>query len=524
MFTTKRGLALSATLPLALAAFQPQAAAQDRLFGFPAPGRAVTTGTADSASPRDYQGWVFWRSATTGAKTETLPACGAANNGAWIGVIDEKGNAATYNLGIVAASGNVGGSASGVAITSNLGGVILACDGPNSNWNVAAWYAPGANVRAVTGTSDTILASDNGGLVTYNNASAVAVTLPQGGSAGFPDNGFVLMVANYGAGAVTITPTTSTINYAGTVGASAMTLNQGQSAIIALDGSGNYNALVIGASAVTTWLGHGTYSYAKPPYAHAVTFACIGAGGSGASGFAGTSATQYGGAGGAGGVYNEITLPVSSVTWPVTVTVGQGGAAPAGVTSGGGNASNAGGATTFANGGTTYLTCYGGRTSGNYSSAGGATCTNGLGILCPSNADTSGQAGGAPSTGGFAGNGAYSSWGGPGGGAGAGINGSGAGGTGGSGGISAAQTTQAGGVSSGNGPAGSNPPIIALRSLAGSGGAGAGACTTASCTAGAGGAGGYGAGGGGGGACDATSCTSGAGGAGGDGAAIAVAF
>src|SRR5262252_809237 len=62
-----------------------------------------------------------------------------------------------------------------------------------------------------TGTTYTIAASDDGLVVTLNNASPVAVTLPQAGTLGF-EIGRKFGVYNRGAGLVTITPTTSTIN------------------------------------------------------------------------------------------------------------------------------------------------------------------------------------------------------------------------------------------------------------------------------------------------------------------------
>jgi hypothetical protein len=66
--------------------------------------------------------------------------------------------------------------------------------------------------RVVAAGTDTILATDLGSRVAYNNAGAVAVTLPQAGTGSFI-NSFYFYVANANsAGAVTITPTTSTIN------------------------------------------------------------------------------------------------------------------------------------------------------------------------------------------------------------------------------------------------------------------------------------------------------------------------
>jgi hypothetical protein len=64
--------------------------------------------------------------------------------------------------------------------------------------------------RTVTGTTDTILSTDNGKTLIYTNAAAVAVTLPDGLPADFQ-----CTVMQYGAGAVTVTPATDTVNGAG---------------------------------------------------------------------------------------------------------------------------------------------------------------------------------------------------------------------------------------------------------------------------------------------------------------------
>lgn len=90
----------------------------------------------------------------------------------------------------------------------------------------------GAPVNAQTGTSYTILTTDFRKLITHTNGSAIAVTLPQAG-ASFPANWFCI-VQNRGAGAVTITPTTSTID-----GAATLVLNTNEGAIIFSDGT-NY--------------------------------------------------------------------------------------------------------------------------------------------------------------------------------------------------------------------------------------------------------------------------------------------
>lgn len=92
-------------------------------------------------------------------------------------------------------------------------------------------------VNAQSGTSYAFLTTDENKLTTFNNASATAVTLSQATTAGFTV-GAVFDVFNRGAGAVTITPATSTIN-----GAATLVLAQNQGAEIVSDGT-NYSAWV----------------------------------------------------------------------------------------------------------------------------------------------------------------------------------------------------------------------------------------------------------------------------------------
>src|SRR5262245_30465575 len=92
-------------------------------------------------------------------------------------------------------------------------------------------YQQSPIVRSNTSTSDTIATTDYGNLVTYNNAGAVAVTLPQA-TGSFAT--FNVFVKNLGVGTVTITPTTSTIN-----GAATFTVAQNKAAWIVSDGA-NY--------------------------------------------------------------------------------------------------------------------------------------------------------------------------------------------------------------------------------------------------------------------------------------------
>jgi len=100
-----------------------------------------------------------------------------------------------------------------------------------------------AGINAQVGTSYTVVTGDLGKLVTLANASAVAVAVPQAG-ASFPA-GWWAELENRGAGTVTITPTTSTIN-----GGANITLATNNSVKIISDGT-NYFAL-LGKTAINT--------------------------------------------------------------------------------------------------------------------------------------------------------------------------------------------------------------------------------------------------------------------------------
>jgi hypothetical protein len=96
-------------------------------------------------------------------------------------------------------------------------------------------------INAQTGTSYTIVAGDQGKLITNSNAAATADTLPQ--ATGSFTTGWSTTVLNLGAGLVTITPTTSTIN-----GAATAVLGTGQSLTVVSDGA-NYQGTFGGQNA-----------------------------------------------------------------------------------------------------------------------------------------------------------------------------------------------------------------------------------------------------------------------------------
>lgn len=99
-------------------------------------------------------------------------------------------------------------------------------------------------VNAQTGTSYTYVTGDKGKLITHSNAAAIAATLPQAGGS-FPA-GWWVDVQNTGAGTLTITPTTSTID-----GGASLALPSGQGVRIASDGTNYFTQRGMGAGAST---------------------------------------------------------------------------------------------------------------------------------------------------------------------------------------------------------------------------------------------------------------------------------
>jgi hypothetical protein len=87
-------------------------------------------------------------------------------------------------------------------------------------------------IRAVTTASDTIQASDCGGLNTYNSSSAVSVALPQPALGGNFLAGCPLLVRDYGAGSITVTPSNSTVG-----GSANQTIVQGHFCQFVSDGT-----------------------------------------------------------------------------------------------------------------------------------------------------------------------------------------------------------------------------------------------------------------------------------------------
>ncbi len=128
-------------------------------------------------------------------------------------------SAAAAAASAVAAAASAASATGSVTSVDASGGVETVA---GSAITVTGTVRGAAPVNSQTGTSYVILTGDRGKLVTISNAASVAVTLPQAGGT-FPANWYC-RVQNRGAGTVTITPTTSTVDGAASI---ALTQNQG---------------------------------------------------------------------------------------------------------------------------------------------------------------------------------------------------------------------------------------------------------------------------------------------------------
>lgn len=107
--------------------------------------------------------------------------------------------------------------------------------------------------RVVTASTDTITANDSCGVVQYNRGSSVAVGIAPASNAAL-GSGFTFEMDNIGAGTVTLTPTTSTIN-----GSSSLAIPTNTGCLIYSDGT-NYqvayaSCTVLGGNPLTVSYG-----------------------------------------------------------------------------------------------------------------------------------------------------------------------------------------------------------------------------------------------------------------------------
>src|SRR6185437_1233708 len=120
--------------------------------------------------------------------------------------------------------------------------------------------SPAVPVNARTGTTYTVLDSDNSRLITVNNSTAVTVTLPQAGSANQFVTGWYAYFQNRGTGTVTITPTVSTVD-----GLASLALTTNQGCLISSDGQNYFSMRGIGSAGGSSNAGFTTVTFSATP-------------------------------------------------------------------------------------------------------------------------------------------------------------------------------------------------------------------------------------------------------------------
>lgn len=232
----------------------------------------VITGTASGAGTIPNTMLATDPLNSSNATSGTVPAARLplATTGAF-GAVKPDGSSITISGGVISAPGGGSGTVTtltaGTNVTFSSGATCTTtCTINASGGSVSVTAAtpsvvvnpsPGTGtftvgttfvINAQTGTTYTVVSGDATKLVTFSNASATAVTLPQ--ATGSFAAGFAFDMENLGAGTVTITPTTSTINGASTL---VVTTNKGCSII-----SDGTNWQVGACTAVAPSAGSGT--------------------------------------------------------------------------------------------------------------------------------------------------------------------------------------------------------------------------------------------------------------------------
>ena len=198
---------------------------------------------------------------SAGLFSGTGSACGSGGSTAFSGLTSGTN---TGMAALVGTGASLGPTGTGVVNANQINGAVnptsaalLASNSSAQNTPITVGtglgissgvLAPSAVINAQTGTTYTYLATDGNKLVTHNNAGAIAATLPVATTTGF-GAGFGFTAQNIGAGTLTITPTTSTIN-----GASSLSIASNRGCDITSDGT-NYQvsactALVAGGGSL----------------------------------------------------------------------------------------------------------------------------------------------------------------------------------------------------------------------------------------------------------------------------------
>ena len=142
---------------------------------------------------------------------------GSSTPGSTSNALYVNGSTLYFNGSPVASGGGTSAGGSNGQVQVNASGVlggVAAGNGIVVGTTTINTTFPG--FRNVSSSTDTITASDGGAIVNYNRSSAIAVSIAAASTTGLT-SGFATTVNNLGAGVVTITPTTSTINGAATL-------------------------------------------------------------------------------------------------------------------------------------------------------------------------------------------------------------------------------------------------------------------------------------------------------------------
>ena len=230
-----------------------------------------------------------------------------------------------------------------------------------------------------TGTTYTVLTSDNGELIQFTGSADTTFSFTAAATLG---SGWFCFISNEGTSNATITLDP---NGAETIdGLTTFKMYPGELRLVQCNAT-NFISYVLKPFYVALAYAASPFTFTKPPGYNLFGVRCGGAGGSGGKSRSGQNA-----GGGGGGACNEALILASSVGTTETVTIGQGGAAQSSADTSG----SAGGNTTFGS----LLTGYGGgagggsATGGNGGSGGGLT---GAGVA-GSVATATGVVGGTP--------------------------------------------------------------------------------------------------------------------------------
>lgn len=169
-------------------------------------------------------------------------------------------------------SGTVTSMTAGAGLTTTLGSTGGAITTSGTFFAIRA-------INAQTGTSYTVVDGDQAKLVTLNNAASQAVTLPQAGAGALFKANWFAKFMSFGAGTVTITPTTSTID-----GLASITLDQFQSVAVVSDGTNYFTERGRGITGVTAGTGISITPSSKSPVIALSTPVAVSNGGLGITG------------------------------------------------------------------------------------------------------------------------------------------------------------------------------------------------------------------------------------------------